>query len=467
MADKNLLDPNDVPGIQPNGAPSPYSSVQTLGAPAPASAPTGPPVPGITPLNSSNRDLLSTYAPPGPSSPPSPATVTPSTTPGTAPVVSAPTLGQVAPNMTVAGQIRELLDTGGPYLTQARERAKQAAGAAGLQNSSIATQAGEQAAIGAAFPIAAQDATTYTNQALTNQNAQNQFGLQQQGIEGQSRLQAENSLQRMSEAALSGDIQSRQLLEQAGYNFQLSVQDNINKLQQLSAQGDIQARLALQQFGFQTDLLTQDGRQKLEQLEAQGDQSARLALLDFNYRSILMDQEAGINLSLEDKRFQQQQELLVKQYALQSTASEQDQRQQIERMNLAHQQTLEQISAQADAAKQQDLGPRLQSQYLASVSDRMNAASNEISQIYQTQGLTPAQQNAAVAQAQARAQKDLASLQAYYQQSPLWDTSWGSGTEGSGAPVPYEPPPPVFDGYYPTPGVPGGGGGAPFYNYNF
>lgn len=452
MAD--LLKMSDVPGVQSDGAPSPNSQLQTLGAPAP----TGPTAPGITPLNTSSaRELLPTGAPP-----PAPSTQqTPTSGPGTTPVVAAPTMGTVSPQSTVSGQIRELLDSGGPYLQQARERARQQAGNMGLQNSSIAVQSGEQAAISAALPIASQDATTNFNQGLANQNAANQFGLNAQSIEGQSRLQAETSVQRMAEAALQGDIQSKQMLEQAGYNFQLSAQDNINKLQQLAAQGDQQARLALQQFGFQTDLLSQENRNKLEQLSAQGDQSARLALLDYNYRAILMDQEAGINITLEDKRFQQQQKLLMDEYAQRTGLSQAESDMTIQRMNVAHQQTLEQIAAQAAAAKSSDFGPRLQAQYLASVSDRMNAGSTEIAQIFQTQGLTAAQQNAAVAQAQVRMQKDLSSLQAYYQQSPLWDDAWGTGpTGGTGTPpanTPIGNPPAVVPapngGWIPPPGL--------------
>lgn len=449
MAERDLLSP-EMAGLPANGSPSP-SSVYTMGAAAPSASPPSAPA-GITPLNTtSNRDLLTPYtgAPTATPSPPAPATVTPSAAPGTAPVVSAPTVGTVGTKSTVAGQMRELLSSGSPYIQQAQEQAKQAAGARGLQNSSIAVQSGQQAAISAALPIAQQDANTFAAQDLTNQQAQNQFGLNQQSIQGQSQLQKESSMQRMAESALQGDIQSRQLLEQAGYNFQLSAQDNISKLQQLSAQGDISARLALQQFGFQTDLLSQEGRQQLETVAAQGDQSARLALLDANYRSMLMDKEAGINLNLEDKRFQQQQQLLVDEYSQRLGLDKADSALEIERMNVAHQQTLAQIAAQAQAMMKADFGPRLQAQYLASVSDKMNSSSNEIAQIYQTQGLTSAQQQAAVASAQQRMKTDLSALQAYYQQSPLWDDAWGTGGgAGPNVPVPIGAPP----GQIPYPG---------------
>jgi predicted NBD/HSP70 family sugar kinase len=324
----------------------------------------------------------------------------------TAPVVPAPVLGSVDAKSTVAGQIRELLSSGNPYVEQARQRSREAASSRGLLNSTMAVQAGEEAAIAGALPIASQDAQANFNQGLANQSAQNSFGLNEQQIQGQSRLQGESSIQRMAEAAKAGDIQSRQLLEQFGYNFQLSAQENINRL----------------------NLLDKEGQLRLGEISAQGDQSARLAAIDFNYRASLLDREAGINLTLEDKRFQNQQQLLFTEFAQRLNLAQDDSRLQIERMNVQHQQTLAQIAAQAEATRIADYGPRLQAQYLASVSDRMNGASNEIAQIYSTQGLTAAQQQTAVANAYQRVNQDLGALQAYYQQSPLWDPAWGSQT---------------------------------------
>jgi hypothetical protein len=167
---------------------------------------------------------------------------------------------------------------------------------------------------------------------------------------------------------------------------------------------------------------------RLGQATEQGDQSARLAQLDFNYRGLLMDREAGNALTLEDKRFQNQQNLLIAEYAQRIGLTEADSRLTIERMNVQHQQTLAQIAAQATATRDAEYGPRLQAQYLASVSDRMNSASNEIAQIYSTQGLTAAQQQTAVTNAYTRVTQDLGALASYYRQSPLWDPAWGSST---------------------------------------
>lgn len=92
-----------------------------------------------------------------------------------------PVTRSVTSQETVAGQMGGLLSQDNPYIKRARASALDYANSRGLANSSIAAGAGEAAAIDAALPIAQQDAGTFSNQALTNQNAQNTFGLNKQG----------------------------------------------------------------------------------------------------------------------------------------------------------------------------------------------------------------------------------------------------------------------------------------------
>lgn len=86
-----------------------------------------------------------------------------------------PVLGQVNVPQTVQGQLGDILKSGNPLLEAAKARAMQTANARGLQNSSMAAQAGEEAVLAAAMPIAQQDAAVYQKQALTNQAIQNEF----------------------------------------------------------------------------------------------------------------------------------------------------------------------------------------------------------------------------------------------------------------------------------------------------
>ena len=96
--------------------------------------------------------------------------------PVTPPVVETPTVESVAPSTAVSPtpvetptvatepeafvekRLEGLLSQDNAYMAQARTRAKQAAESRGLLNTSIATTAGESAALSAALPIASQDA---------------------------------------------------------------------------------------------------------------------------------------------------------------------------------------------------------------------------------------------------------------------------------------------------------------------
>lgn len=92
---------------------------------------------------------------------------------------------QVAPESTVAGQMTNLLDRENAYIRQARQRAMGQAASRGLLNTSIATGAGEQAAIQAALPIATQDAATFAQAASQNSQQATALLLEQLGIKGQ------------------------------------------------------------------------------------------------------------------------------------------------------------------------------------------------------------------------------------------------------------------------------------------
>lgn len=384
---------------------------------------------------------------------PAPAPVT-APTAAPAPAAPPPNPAQVQDNETVSGQLRQLLSTGSPLLEQSKNRALIQAGSRGMQNSTLAVQAGEQAFIGAAAPIAAADAGTYSERALVNLQGDINSRLQKEQAGYAMDLSTQEGRQRLAEIAAQGDVSSRLQLEQSA-----------QRLTELAAQGDINSKLQLEQFGYNTKLSAQENLQRMSELAAQGDIQARLALQNFEFQSLLSDKEAGNAIKLEDARFQNQQKLMVEDYAQKLGLSQAEQTQTIERMNLQHQQTLEQIKAQAEA-QGTDTTARLGSQYLASVSDRMNQGSNEVASIYQQEGLSPDQQRQAVENATARMNADITALQTFYQQSPLWDDSWGTaappaGTPPAGTPgytpMPSLPPMPGYPGLPLYPGDPGYG----------
>ncbi len=96
--------------------------------------------------------------------------------------------GKVEGNQLVSNQLTGLLSGNNPYIQLAESKAKQQAAGRGLLNTTMAASAGREAAIGAAMPIAQQDANTYSQQQLANQQAQNQFGLADKQFEQQKHL---------------------------------------------------------------------------------------------------------------------------------------------------------------------------------------------------------------------------------------------------------------------------------------
>lgn len=89
----------------------------------------------------------------------------------------------ITENETVAGQMDKLLADNSKYLQSARASGMALANNRGLVNSSLAAGAAEKAAIDAAAPIAAQDASTYAASGLSAQNANQET--KQLGYKGQ------------------------------------------------------------------------------------------------------------------------------------------------------------------------------------------------------------------------------------------------------------------------------------------
>jgi hypothetical protein len=93
-----------------------------------------------------------------------------------------PALGNLSTSQTVQGQLGNITATNdqgvytNPLMTRATTRANQAANKRGLLNTSMANQAGQEAVLSAALPIAQADAKAYQTQGLANQNAMNTFG---------------------------------------------------------------------------------------------------------------------------------------------------------------------------------------------------------------------------------------------------------------------------------------------------
>lgn len=372
--------------------------------PLPGGTPTPPP--GATPVPP--REL---YEPPP--LPDAPGSLTPPTT--TAPDVQTtlerpsfeapsgpmptPETRDVQSNETVAGQLKELLSADSPYLEQGRQEALAQASRRGLQNTSLAAQAGVQGRVAAALPIASQDAAAFGRRAELNQNTVNQF--------------------RQSEM------------------------DHMDRMIEMAQQGDINAQLQLDQFGFNSKLSAQENIQQLERMAFAGDVDARNRYLDFTYASLMNEIAHGYALDLNDRQFQNSQALLAQEFENTLGLSRFDADQQMARLNQSHQNTLEEIAARADQNQtdyERQFSLQLQGQYLAEVAARQQAGSEEIRIIMQTEGLTAWQQQNAVSQAWRRMQDDISLLQTFYAKSPQWPDNFGVQPGPTGTPT--SPPTP-------------------------
>ena len=86
-----------------------------------------------------------------------------------------PTKWNVTPEQTSQGQLKGILESGSPLMTQAKAQGLQTANQRGLLNSSIAAGAAQGAMIERATPLATQDAQTAAAAAQANQNVENAF----------------------------------------------------------------------------------------------------------------------------------------------------------------------------------------------------------------------------------------------------------------------------------------------------
>jgi len=175
---------------------------------------------------------------------------------------------EVQPDSTVKGQMEGLLSEGSQYMDLARQGAKEYANARGLLNSSIAAGAGERAAIESALPIAQQDAGTYNQQSLANQQYENQFAGQTH-VADLNRQTSDQDLSRQKDmtayqtelgelSAEAGNVRQKELMNlESDLKQQLAAlqQDFALELETLKSNFDIQGNLDTQMGGLYSDTL--------------------------------------------------------------------------------------------------------------------------------------------------------------------------------------------------------------------
>lgn len=218
----------------------------------------------------------------------------------------APSETQFDETKGVAGRVASITNSASPLMQTARTRAKQSAAKSGLLNSSIAGQAGEQAVIETATPIANADAGLYQQQSLTNQAARN----------AANTTNANNALTAATQGSqldVSQEQAKGSLLEQAR-QFDTSTKQKDTQFGVTSGQNqqqiDAQREQAAAQLAQQKAQLTESGRQfdtsrtdnlamfdreltqKAEQFGLTQQQTMTLAQMDVDTKLKMADLEA-------------------------------------------------------------------------------------------------------------------------------------------------------------------------------
>ena len=174
------------------------------------------------------------------------------------------TLWEVTDEQTVAGQLEELYDRDSPFFETARQQAIRTSQSSGGQNSAMAAQFGELAAMDAAFEVAFADAATYARSAEFNASMANQFSLAEQQfiqnalLSDQAFNQAAALQTQRVEAQLESivlDYKGREGLmdKELDQWFLKAQQDYAYQLGLIGANTNAQASLLDFQIGAQTD----------------------------------------------------------------------------------------------------------------------------------------------------------------------------------------------------------------------
>jgi len=160
---------------------------------------------------------------------------------------------------TAIGQLPGIMAKDNPLQQQAVTKSQQAWNARGLLPSSMAIQAGEEAAIGAAMPLATEAAGAYRGQALANQGIQGQSALNLQQIQAGKESGAENF--GYTTQLNQQQIEAQKEAQKAGFGYTTQLNQQQIEANKATQQQQIEAQKALQESSF----LNQQTMAKLDQ----------------------------------------------------------------------------------------------------------------------------------------------------------------------------------------------------------
>ena len=196
-----------------------------------------------------------------------------------------PTQWNVTPEQTVEGRINNILNSDSPIVQMARTRAKEAANERGLLNSSMAVEAGEAAAYGAAVPIATADAATAAKAAGYNADQSNQFDVRNVDATNQASQFNAGAKNTLTGQKLASDT----ALEQSRISA-----DTQLKTANISAQ--TQRTIAELEAQTRTDLGYLDAQTKTNLAQLDSGTRTTLATIEANYKGLMQSNASASDL---------------------------------------------------------------------------------------------------------------------------------------------------------------------------
>ena len=259
---------------------------------------------------------------------------------------NAPDAYQPPESDLVEGRMTGILSSGSPYMESARASGIQQAQSRGMLNTDLSGQFSEQAAIGAALPIAQQDSTSLVNAGmagyqneldagltdfqaqassqLSGQEAQQSSLLSGQGAEQTSELSGQEYVQSQGltslEAGLTSDLSLQEALQASG----LSAQEALQQIDYAYVNEGISSRLSDQDYQQLSKLSEQEAEQTSDLSTQEFGQNTSLQQQNIDATSALSKQEAGQTLSLSDQQALDNLDLAQKQAELAGNLSEQE-----------------------------------------------------------------------------------------------------------------------------------------------
>ena len=312
----------------------------------------------------------------------------------------------VSADETVSGQMDKILASNSPLLQRAKTRAAQAANSRGLLNSSMGVQAGEEAVLTTAMPMAQQDAATYNKQGLTNQAAANQFGLSNQNFQQQTGKGAYADTS--NPGGLLGANLSNQLKLQTAQNTFATGEKALDRAQQTSMQ-----------TGQNTFASGEAALGRAQQTSLQDDQQTFATdekALDRTQQTTTISQQHTNAVSTAKTLDEYQTANLTLQNQLQTSLTKLGQTNSLE---------LTKLNADLDVGKlDAQVYANTRGAYLQSVSELVRQTQITVGELQMKEGISAEDKSAMMADQATLLTSHLTAQKTLYQNSATWSKDW-------------------------------------------